>query len=222
MSLDARTTIVLPTLNEERNIGRMVDTLRRLYPRATLLVADDGSTDQTQHVAREHGAQVLDRSSCAVKGITAAVLDAFRRVRTDYVVVLDADFQHPPEAVAEILLELRTADLVIGVRRKIIGHWGVPRHAASRLGGMLAQVRLRRSVRDPLSGFFGVRTALLHGLPIDRFELRCFKVLFQILKQLDFASTMVRSVPYDFGVRHAGASKLGVRQTLYFMKSLVR
>lgn len=221
MSPDARATIILPTLNEEQNIGRMVDALRQMYPRAAILVADDGSADRTQQVARSHGAKVLDRSRCAAKGITAAVLDALRLVRTDYAVVLDADFQHPPEAVAGILRELCYADLAIGVRRKIIGHWGVLRHMASRLGAMLAQLRLRRAVRDPLSGFFGIRTALLRNLSSDRFELRCFKVLFQILKQLRGARTLVRYVPYDFGIRRAGASKLGARQALYFMKGLV-
>jgi glycosyltransferase involved in cell wall biosynthesis len=53
------TVVFIPAWNEEDNLPGVLDELRRELPDADVLVVDDGSTDRTAEVAREHGAEVL-------------------------------------------------------------------------------------------------------------------------------------------------------------------
>ena len=73
-------TIIIPTLNEEKNIGNLINYLKENYPEIKIIVADDGSRDRTQEIALENNALVLDRKNKEIKGITAAVVDALNLV----------------------------------------------------------------------------------------------------------------------------------------------
>jgi hypothetical protein len=55
----AETLVFLPAWNEERNLAPVLEELRRELPDADVLVVDDGSSDATARVAREHGADVV-------------------------------------------------------------------------------------------------------------------------------------------------------------------
>jgi glycosyltransferase involved in cell wall biosynthesis len=53
------TLVFIPAWNEEQSLPAVLDDLKAGLPEADLLVVDDGSTDRTAEVAREHGAEVL-------------------------------------------------------------------------------------------------------------------------------------------------------------------
>src|SRR5262249_27553804 len=57
------TVVFIPAWNEEENLPAVLDGLRERLPAADVLVVDDGSTDRTADVAREHGAEVLSLGS---------------------------------------------------------------------------------------------------------------------------------------------------------------
>src|SRR3989344_805992 len=190
-------TLIIPTLNEEANIGVLIRRLHELYPGVFIIVADDGSTDRTIAVAKKHGAVVVDRHAALVKGITAAVVDAMALVTTPFVIVMDADFQHPPEKVAEIREQLDDHDVVIAARTRVLGEWGIFRRLQSWIATALAVVRLRRRVKDPLSGFFGMRMNVFGSLTTRHFEMRCFKILFNILKSIHLRAIRIGYVFYD-------------------------
>ncbi len=217
----SKTTIIIPTLNEEQNIGQLVGRLKGLYPTIKIMVTDDGSTDGTVKNARLYGAVVIDRKLEKVKGITAAVLDALKCVTTDNIVVMDADFQHPPEKVKEILNALKRQDIVIAARKKVVGPWGPVRRLESRIARLLALTRLRRNVKDPLSGFFGIKTALFKNIKKKNFEMRCFKILFNILKNTD-KKVRIGYVFYDFEIRKRGESKIGKKHIWHFLKNVFK
>lgn len=216
------TTIIIPTLNEESNISLLIARLKQLYTKIKIIVADDGSSDNTRKIARQCGVRVIDRTHKLVKGITISVLDASREATTKNIIVMDADFQHPPEKVAELRVQMQENDIVIAVRRCVLGHWGFFRKAQSRIATFIAILRLRKHIRDPLSGFFGIKTQLLQGLNTKHFELQCFKILFNLLKTVDLRRTKVGYIFYDFDMRAGGKSKIGLKHVLYFLRSVVK
>lgn len=219
----SKTTIIIPTLNEEENIGAILTTLKRLYPKIKIIVTDDGSKDKTQAVVKKfNGVLLVDRTN-KLHGLTASILDALRFVKTPNVVIMDADFQHPPEKVLEIIKKLETHDLVIGIRRKI-KEWWLFRRLISKIANLLAYIRLLHKgikCKDAMSGFFGIKTTLLKKMDYKRFELRGFKILFDILKACP-KNIKIGYIYYTFQGRRFGKSKLNTKQTIYFLKSLFR
>lgn len=116
--------IVIPAYNEERNIGRVIDSLRAEGWR-NLLVVDDGSSDRTAEIARRKGAEVLVHPKNL--GLGAALRSGFRRaleLGADAVVTFDADGQHDAKDVRKLVEALGEADAVIGVRKSL----GIPLH----------------------------------------------------------------------------------------------
>lgn len=222
-------TIVAPTLNEESNIEVFLKEIIRLYPRIHVIVSDDSSADKTQKVVRRVAAKnknviLLDRSLKSEKGLTAAVIDAVGIVKTKYIIVMDADMQHPIAKVDGIVQELRKGNpIVVCYREKVLSDWALWRRVTSKgailLGNLVLMLNGMRC-SDVMSGFFGVRTdifKIVHGR--NRFVGKGYKVLFDLLKQMPHG-TVIKNIPYIFGMRGKGHSKMRLRHYLYFLQSL--
>jgi len=221
----ANVTVLIPTLNEAKNIGELVRILR-LYKGIKIIVADDGSTDGTQEIVRKlKGVKLLDRSKEPVHGLTASILDAARHIETKFFVVIDGDLQHPPEKIKNIVEKLHNgADLVMGIREKVVGEWPFSRRLMSAVATNLARIRLVRWVEDPMSGFFGVRSVLFKLVLAEnekKFEKEGYKVLFDFLKYMP-RPISVGKVYYDFGQRHSGTSKIAHKHKISLLKSLIK
>ncbi|MCK4849360.1 MAG: glycosyltransferase, partial [Candidatus Heimdallarchaeota archaeon] len=166
-------TVIIPTLNEEKNIGNMVSELIKLYPGISVIVADDGSTDKTGEIVKHFHAnnkliRFLDRKDEEVKGLTISLIDALKITETRFFIVIDCDFQHPPEKIGEGLnLLVDGKQLVIGTRKSVEG-WGLRRKiiswGATTLGKISLWFRRRHRPKDIMSGFFGGETNAI--LPI--------------------------------------------------------
>jgi len=217
-------TIIIPTLNEEKNIGKLVSCISKDYPELQIIVCDDGSTDKTQEIVRNTGVSLIDRTNEKVHGLTASVLDGINNSKTKFSIVMDGDLQHPPTIIEKIYSKLIDGnDIVVGVRKKVMGRWPLNRKLVSHTATLLAKIRLFMAgnyVKDPMSGFFGCRTNLVKKIiPKARFELEGYKILFDILK---YCPMKTDYVDYVFGTRKGGSSKLGNKQILCFLRSLVR
>ena len=220
-------TIIIPSLNEEESIGKLLDRLRFLYPGVNIIVSDDGSDDNTQKIVKKFkGANLLDRKNKKIKGLTASVIDAVNIVKTPYIVVMDADLQHPPKKVGEIANKLKRYVIVVGERNKIIGDWGFFRKIISKTAIILGRIRLmgRTNCKDIVSGFFGVRTELFRYFVRNQkkgFEGGGYKVLFDLLKMIK-RGTKIGSVKYNFLIRDRGQSKIGKKHIFIYLKSLIK
>jgi len=159
-------SIVIPAYNEAASIGDLVAVLVSSAPWHEVIVVDDGSRDETTVRAREAGAAVVRHPYN--KGNGAAVKSGIRRATGEYILIIDADGQHPPEDALRIVGALGDYDLVIGARS------GETQATPARRTGNAALNRLAsyltgRDIPDLTSGFRGARRAclleFLHLLP---------------------------------------------------------
>lgn len=147
---------MVPAWNEEAAVGETVREILGAVPGAGVLVVDDGSTDLTAQVARKAGALVLELPYNL--GVGGAMRAGFRyAVRHDYdaVIQVDADGQHDPTEVPDLLAKLDEADIVIGARFADKGDYQVrgPRKwAMVVLSKVLSRVAKTR-LTDTTSGF---------------------------------------------------------------------
>ncbi|HYM63837.1 MAG TPA: glycosyltransferase [Gaiellaceae bacterium] len=225
-------TIVVPTKNEAGNIEPLVERLHRALPSDAEIIFVDDSTDETpaaiERARRRYGADVRlihRKPDERVGGLGGAVVAGLRAARAPWVCVMDADLQHPPVRVLNLLERALhgDVDLVVASRYRAggsTGSFGRARGAVSRLSNLSARalfpVRLRR-VTDPMSGFFIVRK---HALDLDGLSPRGFKILLEILART--RGLRVAEIPFKFGERFAGESKAALREGLVYLSQLVR
>ena len=112
-----RVLVIVPAWNEQASITGTLAEIRECVPWADLLVVDDGSGDRTAETAEAAGATV-----CRLPfnlGVGGAMRTGYRyalRNGYDAAVQIDADGQHDPRFLADLLARLQDADVVIGAR----------------------------------------------------------------------------------------------------------
>lgn len=226
------TTIILPTLNEDKNIHPILSLLSSRYRRCSIIVSDDGSKDDTKNLCLNFNYDklvFLDRTKKKIHGLTVSVLDAIDLVRTKYFIVMDADGQHQTKKIEEIINILRLGSrIVIASRAQVQQKWGIFRMALSYLGTIIGKISLSMRGKkyinyDILGGFFGCRTrfwkiSLALTFKERHFRLRGFKILFDFLKCLP-RRVVIEEVYYKFGIRKANVSKINWRVNFEYLKA---
>ncbi len=224
-------TILMPTFNEAANIGWLLTRLHRLFPDAKLLVVDDDSSDRTQVIVKEFShkfgqARLISRKG-KQRGLTASIIDGILAAQTNHVVVMDGDGQHPPEKISELMQLLETGcDIAVACRKSVPG-WSAHRQLLSKGAEFLGRCRLvasnSPSCPDLMSGFFGVKKGFflqIYSHNQHKFVPGGYKFLFDLLK-CSPKTAKIGEVGYIFGTRKGGASKIGSRQCVAFLKSLI-
>ncbi|HUR15634.1 MAG TPA: glycosyltransferase [Mycobacteriales bacterium] len=225
-------TVLVPTRDEADNVQPLLD---RLVPAlaglpAKVLFVDDSDDETPQRVeaAAQHSllpVGLLHRPAGARDGgLGGAVLAGLHATRSDWVVVMDGDLQHPPQAVPRLLAAAAGADVVVASRhvaqgsssglagwRRVLASGGATALAKAAFPGPL------KGVSDPMSGFFAVRRA---ALDLEGLQPDGFKILLEVLVRAH--PVRVREVGFVFEPRLHGGSKASVTEGLRFLRSLAR
>ncbi|HYA32973.1 MAG TPA: glycosyltransferase family 2 protein [Candidatus Bathyarchaeia archaeon] len=217
------TSIVIPTYNERENVPELLERIHRSMASLgpfEIVIVDDDSPDETWKVASQqsNGDQVRVIRRHDQKGLATAVLTGIQAASYDVVVVMDADLQHPPEMIPQLVSHVQNgADIAIGSRFAEHGTtqgFSFSRRLLSRGADLLARTLFReiRSIKDPESGFFAFKKNV-----IDRANLSPvgYKILLEILVQGDYNT--VSEVGYTFEKRENGASKFGVKNAADYL-----
>ncbi len=149
--------VVVPAFRAAPTIAEVVGRVLRAVPDATVLVVDDGSDDDTATRALAAGAAVASHERNEGKGRALATgLEAAHALAgMRYAVTLDADGQHPPERIPDLLapLERGEADLVLGARRRARGVMPAGRRLTNWISSALVSRGVGARVADGQSGF---------------------------------------------------------------------
>ena len=219
-------SIVVPTYREAENIKplaeRLFSALHAAGVEAELIIVDDDSRDGTEEAVEalrdRYAVRLIVRRG--ERGLSSAVLAGFREAEHDLLVVMDADLQHPPEAVPALLDRLPQSDFVIGTRYGgeggIAEDWPFLRRIVSRVATALA--RPLAPLTDPMSGFFA-----LHRQTWER-SARLDPIGYKIALELYVKGGCTRpaEVPIQFAARTAGTSKLSLTEQVRYLRHLAR
>lgn len=108
------TTILMPCLNEERTLAACIQEAKKALPDAEILVADNGSTDNSKQIAEENGARVVDVKE---KGYGNVLIAGINAARGEYVIMADSDMSYNFGEAPVIEAKLKEGnDLVMGNR----------------------------------------------------------------------------------------------------------
>lgn len=232
-------SIVIPTYNESENIIGLVREIANRIPediKTEILIVDDNSPDGTgslvERFARENNFDETHSKSriLTIKvvhrprrdGLMCAVLDGIKSSNGKNILVMDADFSHPPQLIPRIVGELKHESncVVIGSRYAKGGTTvGVPleRLIISFGATGIARYGLNvKEVRDPMSGFFALPRHVLKDI---EFNTKGFKILLEILVKKQRHVT-VKEIPYTFTVRKYGYSKLDFKVLVDYTKAV--
>ena len=221
-------SIVIPTRNEAGNISELVRKLNAvLADRPAEIIFVDDSTDETpsviNQVARTSARPISlihREADDRVGGLGGAVTRGIAFATAPWVCVMDADLQHPPELIGEMLrrADRGGSDVVIASRYcpdGDAGEFSRLRFLLSQGSTFLARSVFRgsmRNVTDPMSGFFMVRRSTID---LERLRPRGFKILLEILCRTP--SLRIAEVPFRFGARLAGESKATAREGVRYL-----
>ncbi len=170
--------VQIPCLNEESTLPATIADIPRQIDgidSVELLVIDDGSTDRTVEVAREHGVEHIVRLTNN-KGLAAgfqAGLDACLKLGADVIVNTDADNQYSGADIPKLLAPILAgeADMVVGDRQVAqIEHFSGSKKGLQRLGSWVVSRLAGTEIADTTSGFRAYnREAALGLLVVDNF-----------------------------------------------------
>jgi hypothetical protein len=214
---------IVPSLNEEETVGRVIDEIRAFDPGFDIVVVDDGSTDRTAGVAADRGAHVLRLPFNL--GIGGAMQTGFRfafEQGHDIAVQVDGDGQHDPSQLPKILGPVLAGEADLCVGSRFTGDGAYRSSFARRVGikifaGVVSAV-VRQKVTDTTSGFRAVNRkgiALFaadypHDYPEVEATVMCVKHKLRLIE-----------VPVTMRERGGGASSITAIRSVYYMTKVL-
>jgi glycosyltransferase involved in cell wall biosynthesis len=217
---ELRRLAIVPALNEEHSVGRVIDELRAFDPGFDIVVVDDGSSDGTSRVAAEKGTRVLRLPFNL--GIGGAVQTGFRFAYEhdyDLVVRVDGDGQHDPAQLARVLDPVVRGDADIAVGSRFTSGQAGYRSSRSRRVGIriLAWVVSRivgQQLTDTTSGFQALNrqgiALFARDYPHDYPEVEAAVMVFRHRLRL-------LEVPVEMRERGGGRSSITALRSVYYM-----
>ena len=222
-----KVSMIIPTYNERDNLEELLQRIDSALKGRDyeVIIVDDDSPDRTwelaQKLSEKYPVKVIRRTE--EKGLSSAVIRGFKEASGDVFVVMDADLQHPPEKIPELLERIENgADVAIGsryVKGGRVENWYWYRKLISKGAILLGRLALPkiRDIKDPVSGFFALRREVVENAQLNPIG---FKILMEILIKGNYER--VEEVPFTFGLRRAGESKLGGKTILKYIKHVYR
>ena len=214
-----RRVAIVPALNEQESIARVIDEIRAFDPGLEIVVVDDGSVDRTAAVAEQKGARVVRLPYNL--GIGGSVQTGFRYAFDNgfrLAVRLDGDGQHDASELGKLLEPVLNdeADIAVGSRFLAPSAYrsSAPRRAGITILAKTVTMLVGRKVTDPTSGFQALNRHAIalfaadypHDIPEVEAVLMTHKHRLRMIE-----------VPVEMRERAGGRSSIGSLFAVYYM-----
>mgnify|MGYP001626161118 CR=1 FL=1 len=212
-------SIIIPTMNEEENIGKVIERIRKSVIGNYEILIVDNSTDRTPDIARSMGARVIEEKR---KGYGRAYKTGFSNASGKIIVTLDGDNTYPPEVINDYIdiLYRDNYDFISCERISRLSPEAMVK--AHRIGNLILNYAVLMlfflKIKDSQSGMWIFRKEILYGMNLCSDGMP----FSEELKIQAFTKFRSKELPIDYGVR-MGEVKLqrfkdGVKNLLYLLK----
>jgi dolichol-phosphate mannosyltransferase len=216
-------SVVIPALNEGRNIGPLVErinaAIKELNLEYEVIIVDGGSSDETWQVAESLGARcILQRRL----GYAGALIEGFKESLGSYVLTMDCDLSHPPELLKELWLARDSADILVGSRFSDGGKSSGPvvRHVLSGILNFIFSYVLKLPVKDLSSGY---RLYKREAINLGPYEPEHFNILQEVLVRSYSDGYSIKELPLHYQERASGSSHVSlVKFAISYLPTLYR
>ena len=223
-----KVSIIIPTYNEKGNIPKLFERIFKVFKNYKadweIIVVDDDSQDGTIDVVNKycktHPVRLIVRKN--ERGLASACTEGFNKANGDILLVMDADLQHPPEKIPELIGAIKKgSDIAIGsryVEGGSVSDWNAVRRFVSKGAAFLVDLSFPeiKYVKDKESGFFAFRKKVIQNIKL---KPKGYKILLEILIIGNYKK--ISEVGFSFGLRSAGFSKLGAGIIFSYIGHLV-
>ncbi|MBW1616033.1 MAG: glycosyltransferase family 2 protein [Deltaproteobacteria bacterium] len=221
-------SVIIPVYKEAENIAPISSEVSRVLSSAgfkhEIILVDDNSKDGTKKICaslvKTLPLKLIIRKKN--KGLAPSVIKGIENAAYDIIIVMDADFSHPPSALPKIINALLKdkADFVIGSRYikggAIDKNWGFFRRINSKAATLLAKPLTK--VKDPMSGFF---CFYKKNMPDKKILSPVgYKICLEIITKGNFLN--IKEIPIHFTDRSQGKSKFGLKEQFNFILHLIK
>jgi len=194
-------SVVIPTMNEEKSIGLVIDEVRGAVGESRpleILVIDTASKDKTREIASEHGALVVDEPR---RGYGRAYKTGFEKASGEYIATLDADMTYPAYEIPSLLEKLEKENLDFITTNRFANMAKGAMSAKHRFGNWVlsatARTLFRMSIKDSQSGMWVFRRSCLGKLTVESDKMS----FSEELKIEAFKKLRAAEVPISYRVR---------------------
>ncbi|MEX0765043.1 MAG: polyprenol monophosphomannose synthase [Nitrosopumilaceae archaeon] len=228
--------VVIPTYNERETLPSLIEELlyeiKKIAEKFSIVIVDDASPDGTGQIAEElnkkyDNISVIHRKSKL--GLGSAYKEGFRfaldRFQPDFIVQMDADHSHDPKEISLMLQNMHGFDFIVASRHvlgaSVIG-WGAYRKLLHSTAGTLAAICGGLKISDPTSGFRAFKNNVLSSVDFTKIKSDGFAFQIEILCLLKRMGFRGFEFPTVFVNRKDGKSKMGINESIQFIKTCVR
>jgi glycosyltransferase involved in cell wall biosynthesis len=217
-----RLLMILPAWNESASIANVIKEIQKEVPGGDILVVDDCSDDDTVGAARAAGARVLRLPyNLGVGGARRLGYRYARDHNYDVAVQMDADGQHDPRYIHEMVTGLAAADLIIGARFAGEGKYEVrgPRQWAMRLLSSALSMIVRTKLTDTTSGYRACNRELIEFYS-KHYPVEYLGDTLDTIIQANRAGYVIRQLPVAMRPRQGGTpSNSPVKSMIYLFRA---
>lgn len=235
-------SIIIAAYNESENIVKLIYSVRNCLPTsifAEIIVVDDNSPDGTGKIVEEyirnedlskpnHQKNPLNSIVRIIRrenksGLINAILHGIKFSTGENILVMNADFSHPPEFIPRMVEELQNSDCDIVIASRYVNGGSVvgrpfKRRLISKGATNIARYGLNlKNIEDPISGFFIFRR---HVIDKIAFDTTGYKILLEMLVKA--RDVKIKEVPYTFLKSKSKESKLSVNVIFDYIKAVWR
>lgn len=159
---------IIPFFNEEKHFPAIFQETIKYVD--MIITIDDGSNDNGESKIPENK-NILILSHESNRGKGAAINTGLHKaisINPKYTIILDADFQHPPEKIPEFISALEQYDIIVGNRKRERGVMPIHRRMSNSITSKLLSIKAGVPILDSQCGFRAFRTSILSEILPER------------------------------------------------------